>query len=109
MKYEFRIADNPLTRDPSIVYSIPLDDLCWVAIARIHAQSSECIEFICEIEFCCLIGILYISTEIIDIDISSSFEWGDDFFATEITDGIARSKFRYEFLENLSRDEYFPV
>ena len=109
VKYELRIANNPLTRDTSIVYCVPLDDLCRVSIARIYAQSSERIGLICEIEPRCLVGILYISTEVVDIDISSSLEWRDDFFSTEITHGIARCELSYELLEYLSRDKYFPI
>ncbi len=109
VKYELRITNNPLTRDTSIVYRVPLDHLCRVAIARIDTQPSERIELISEIEFRCLVRILYLSTEIVNIDISSSLEWRDDFFATEITDCIAWSKLRYELLEHLSWDEYFSI
>lgn len=108
-KYELRITDNPLTRNTSIIYRVPFYNLRWIAIARIYTESTERIDLICKIESCCLVWILYFSAEIVDIYISSSFEGGDDFFATEITDCIARCELGYEFLEYLSRDEYFPI
>lgn len=108
-KYELRIANNPLTRDTSIVYRVPLDHLGRVAIVRIYTESTERIEFSVKIQLRRLVWVLYLSTKIINIDISSSPQWRDDFFPTESTYTIARCEFGYELLEYLSRDEYFPI